>query len=123
MADTTPEDDDDIDIEEEVIDIKETNDDVYNDGAAVSGQDQDDIDTSLDTSTHQILQPAIDPIAWKTELERVGPKLKSQQLFSANEWRSHVDQTVTNKSQIDKVLNDTKGDLRSMNTYVTHVLH
>ena len=114
MADTST-NDDDMDIEEDVFDAKETEDDVYDEAAAAASV-QDDIDNSLDASTHQILQPAIDPIAWKTELERVGPKLKSQQLFSANEWRSHVDQTVTNKSQIDKVLNDTKGDLKSMNT-------
>ena len=29
----------------------------------------------------------IDPIEWKTELERVGPKLKAQQVLATNEWR------------------------------------
>jgi estrogen-related receptor beta like 1 len=34
------------------------------------------LDTSMDNSTHNILQADVDPVLWKTELERVGPKLK-----------------------------------------------
>jgi len=36
---------------------------------------------------HQILQALVDPVEWKTELERVGPKLKSNLQTSVNEWR------------------------------------
>jgi hypothetical protein len=57
----------------------------------------------------------VDPIAWKTELERVGPKLRAQQQLSTNEWRAHVDQTVTNNQQIEKVLGETQNDLSIMN--------
>ena len=35
--------------------------------------------------------------------------------MSLNEWRAHVDQTVTSKAQIEQVLNNTQGDLRSLN--------
>lgn len=52
---------------------------------------------------------------WKTELERVGPKLKAKQNIPSNEWRSHVDLTVTSKGHIEKVLSETQGDLRSLN--------
>ena len=75
-------------------------------------------ETSLDTSAHHMLTSHIDPVAWKTELERVGPKLKSQQHMSLNEWRAHVDQTVTSKAQIEQVLSNTQGDLKSLNRYV-----
>ena len=59
----------------------------------------------------------VDPIEWKTELERVGPKLRAQQQLTSNEWRAHVDSTIHNKSQIEKVLSDTQGDLQAINRY------
>jgi hypothetical protein len=62
-----------------------------------------------------VIKAEVDPIAWKTELERVGPKLRAQQQLSTNEWRAHVDQTVANNQQIEKVLEETQTDLQSMN--------
>ena len=107
---------------EEGADDEEDNDnnDILEDDAA-AGLDEDipfdeasRLDGSMDHSSHQILQALVDPIEWKTELERVGPKLKAKQL-TTNEWRSHVDQTVTSKDHIQKVLSDTQGDLQAMN--------
>jgi hypothetical protein len=60
-------------------------------------------------------QAQVDPVEWKTELERVGPKLRANQQLTTNEWRAHVDQTVTSKGHIEKVLGDTQGDLHAMN--------
>jgi intraflagellar transport protein 57 len=77
-------------------------------------------DASIDQSNHQILQAAIDPIAWKTELERVGPKLRAQQQLSAHEWRAHVDQTLASKEQIDKILASAQGDLVTMTRYAPY---
>lgn len=74
-------------------------------------------EVSLDGSAHQILHAQVDPIEWKTELERVGPKLRAQQQLTSNEWRAHVDSTVHNKGQIEKVLSDTQGDLQAINRY------
>jgi hypothetical protein len=76
----------------------------------------DEID--LDNESHQILDSNLDPVQWKTELERVGPKLRAQQNLATNEWRSHVDQTITNKIQIEKVLGETDNDLKSMEKYI-----
>jgi estrogen-related receptor beta like 1 len=70
---------------------------------------------SMDTSAHNILQALVDPVEWKTELERVGPKLKVNPSLAANEWRAHVDQTIASKGHIDKVLSETRGDLQVMN--------
>ena len=80
-----------------------------------------DVSISLDNSAHQILEGLVDPIVWKTELERVGPKLKAQQLLSTNEWRAHVDQTVANNEKIEKVLSVTQSDLQIMNKYVYYI--
>ena len=79
------------------------------------------LDASLDASHHNILQALVDPVEWKTELERVGPKLRANQQLVTNEWRSHVDQTVASKGHIEKVLADTQGDLQSMNKYPTEL--
>lgn len=73
------------------------------------------LDTSLDASAHHILQAVVDPVEWKTELERVGPKLRSNVVAGANEWRAHVDQTLTSKGHIEKVLSETHGDLQILN--------
>lgn len=70
---------------------------------------------SMDSSAHQILHADVDPVAWKTELERVGPRLKAQQQLSSNEWRAHVDQTCGSREKIDKVLAETQGDLKGLN--------
>ena len=80
-------------------------------------------EVSLDASAHQILHAQVDPIEWKTELERVGPKLKAQQALASNEWRAHVDSTVQNKSQIEKVLAETQGDLLAINRLEHYDLH
>lgn len=76
------------------------------------------LEASLDSTTHNILQQYQDPVEWKTELERVGPRLRANQQLATNEWRSHVDQTVSSKAQIEKVLDDTQGSLHGMNKLV-----
>ena len=80
-------------------------------------------ETSLDTSAHHMLTSHIDPVAWKTELERIGPKLRSQQQLSLNEWRAHVDQTLSSKSQIERVLSNTQGDLKALNRDISEELN
>lgn len=79
--------------------------------------DPTEISLSLDESGHQILHALVDPVAWKTELERVAPKLKAQLQLSTNEWRAHVDQTVTNNQRIESVLGETQNDLQIMNRW------
>jgi len=85
---------------------------------------RDEIDEAdADDEAHQILQAQIDPVEWKTELERVGPKLRAQQTLSTNEWRGHVDQTVASKAEIETVLQDTDGELKSMQKDVAEELN
>jgi estrogen-related receptor beta like 1 len=73
------------------------------------------LDSAIDSYSHTILQQYQDPVEWKTELERVGPRLRANQQVSTNEWRSHVDQTINSKGQIEKVLGETQGTLQTMN--------
>lgn len=71
-------------------------------------------EASVDDAAHQILEARVDPVEWKTELERVGPKLRSGAALSTNEWRSHVDQTLTSGAAIERLLGDTRGDLAGL---------
>lgn len=101
--------------DDEVEDIGEEIEDdfVYREGISEIHE------TSIDQSTHNILQAMIDPIEWKTELERVTPKLKAHEQLSIHEWRSHVDQTLTSHNLIEKVLQETNGNLLAMNKLVS----
>lgn len=111
----------DIDEEDEELDgIDDEVDGGVDDGALFqepAGAEVDDV--SMDHSAHQILHAEVDPVAWKTELERVGPRLKAQLQLSSNEWRAHVDQTLGAQERINKVLAETHGDLRGLNKDVS----
>ena len=78
----------------------------------------EDKDMSLDNSHHHILEGGIDPIEWKTEVERVAPRLRAVAALGANEWRSHVDQAISSKDKIEKVLAETQTDLTLVNKQV-----
>jgi len=41
----------------------------------------------LDNENHQIIDSNVDPIEWKTELERVGPRLRTGGSALGKEWR------------------------------------
>jgi intraflagellar transport protein 57 len=107
---------DDDEIEDELDQVGENfgdDDAAIGDGAdhnngRVEGQEYE----ALDTSAHNILHAALDPLEWKQEVERVAPKLRQQgQTFGGSEWRSHVDQTVQGKAQIEKIMAETRDDL------------
>lgn len=56
-------------------------------------------------SQHEILKSKIDPIAWQTELERVGPRLRiAQRGTSGKEWRAHVDLTKASEVKLCEVM-------------------
>eukprot|EP01038_Epipyxis_sp_PR26KG_P009319 gene9319-12555_t len=112
---TEPADDaDDVEIEDDLLGAIAEEEILY--------EENNRFEASLDNSTLNILQQYQDPIEWKTELERVGPRLRANQETISNEWRSHVDQTVTSKSQIEKVLDETQGSLQNMNRNVSEEL-
>ena len=51
---------------------------------------------------------------WKTELERVGPRLKGLRLGSGKEWRSHLEATRKHQSTIEAILPSTSKQLDSI---------
>ncbi|RYH30093.1 hypothetical protein EON65_06235 [archaeon] len=81
------------------------------------------LETSQDTSVMNILQPQIDPLEWKTELERVGPKLITGGTVGGNEWRAHVDQSVRGREQVSKLMSVSKTDLNALSKQVTEELN
>ncbi len=94
--------------------IEEELGEVLDDDFLFEAVEHSKVESSLDESAHHILQAMVDPVEWKTELERVGPRLRAGQQFGTNEWRSHVDQTLASKEHIGKVLSETQGDLQLM---------
>ena len=59
----------------------------------------------------------IDPSEWKIELERVAPKLKSQQFRANSEWRNHIVQVIDSTNSIEKVVTNTKSDIAATMRY------
>lgn len=103
-------------------DEDEENDDDEIEDEVIGGVDEDNlyqpemgrtesVDMSMDNSHYQVLEGGVDPIEWKTEVERVAPRLRVPANLGANEWRSHVDQVATSKGSIEKILGDTQADL------------
>lgn len=108
QAPAEPEDDDIIDDD---VPMADGEDEVF-------FEDQSRLEASLDSSAHNLITAQIDPIEWKTELERVGPKLKASSVMTANEWRSHVDQTVNTSGQIERLMGDSTADISAMNKLI-----
>ena len=51
-----------------------------------------------------MIAATIDPLHWKTELERVGPRLKMDIKTLGKEWRAHIEQTKHHEQQIQKIM-------------------
>ena len=61
---------------------------------------------------HEIMESKVDALAWKTELERVGPRLRlSAKAAAGKEWRAHVELTKTSAENINKTMPETKTHL------------
>lgn len=101
------EEDDNDEIEDEVIGGGVEEDNLFQPDMGRT----ESVDMSMDNSHHQVLEGGVDPIEWKTEVERVAPKLRVPANLGANEWRSHVDQVATSRGSIEKVLGVTQADL------------
>lgn len=115
---------------EQVQGDDDEDDDVIEDEVGGVGADEEllyeetsRVEASLDNSILNILQPQIDPLEWKTELERVGPKLTTAVVTVGNEWRAHVDQSGRGKEQISKLMGANKNDLQSLSKQVTEELN
>ena len=69
----------------------------------------------IDPANHQIIESNVDPIEWKTELERVGPRLRNNTNIGGKEWRTHIDQTKKHENTIRSELPATESNLQQIN--------
>mmetsp|Transcript_39476 Transcript_39476/g.123510 ORF Transcript_39476/g.123510 Transcript_39476/m.123510 type:complete len:445 (-) Transcript_39476:130-1464(-) len=73
-------------------------------------------------SSHQMLEAKVDPVEWKTELERVGPKLKlvnkRKPGIASGDWRQHV--TLTRKHQ-DTITGSFSGTVEKLSSIRQHL--
>ncbi|CAK4322830.1 unnamed protein product [Aphanomyces euteiches] len=80
-------------------------------------------DNELEESTKQIIVAAVDPLLWKTELERVGPKLKLKvKEDEGKEWHTHIEQTRKHSATIGENLTGTTTQLKAIMTQLTEVI-
>jgi len=59
----------------------------------------------------KVLESSVDPIKWKTELEKVSSRLKIPSHFGGKDWREHIELTKKNEKTISEVFPGTKGQL------------
>ena len=72
----------------------------------------------LHGESHQIIESRVDPIEWKTELERVGPRLRTNNSNVGKEWRSHINQTIKHSEVISGALPSTESTLKTINNHL-----
>ena len=101
---------DDDDIEDEV----EIAEDDFNTGM-FSDLHQNEAENVIDPLNHSIIESKVDPIEWKTELERVGPRLRNTANIGGKEWRTHIDQTKKHEGTIQRELPATEANLQQIN--------
>jgi intraflagellar transport protein 57 len=59
----------------------------------------------LEESYQQMIVSDVDPLLWKTELERVGPRLKvSAKEEDGKEWHTHIDRTRKHETAMKELL-------------------
>ncbi|CAM9690841.1 unnamed protein product [Scytosiphon promiscuus] len=80
---------------------------------------EEDDDNGISDSQGAMLEAQIDPVEWKRELERVGPKLKMAASAVGKEWRGHVEQTKKHEKAIQAALPVTTTQLALIGTEVT----
>lgn len=101
-----------IEDEVEVVEEEET---LFKEAPSAHVEEDDDY-----KAAHEILRSGIDPIAWQTELERVGPRLRVAAAHGGGkEWRAHIEATKANEAKIAEVLPATKKQLTAMSERVS----
>jgi intraflagellar transport protein 57 len=102
------------DIEDEAEAADEAEEAVFDGGGAGSGGKNGDESFSGQAEAHKIIENTIDPLVWKTELERVGPRLKATSGALGKEWRAHIEQTKEHEKTIQAVLPSAQQHMKSI---------
>jgi estrogen-related receptor beta like 1 len=96
---------DDDDIEDE-IEVAEEDAPMF-----AAGEDEN----IENNENNNLIDSNVDPIEWKTELERVGPRLRTNNAQAGKEWRSHIEQTKKHSLLINNELPNTEITLKQIN--------
>ena len=107
--------DEDADLGDVVDDVDGTLDEeeaMFNEGKAAD-------EAELESSAREMIENTIDPLVWKTELERVTARLKLNTAASDKEWRAHIEQTKKHEGTIKAVMPEAEGTLQTMTTHIT----
>lgn len=116
------EDADLADIVDEVDAAGDEEEDMFGNDKGNGDGDEDYNASDANNESHQMIENTIDPLLWKTELERVGPRLKassSSSLLSMNkEWRSHIESTKLHEKTIQTVLPSAQGHMKNISLQI-----
>jgi len=72
----------------------------------------------INNEAREMIDGTIDPLQWKTEMERVGPRLKSKPWSLEKEWRSHIEQTKEHEKKIQETLPTAQVHMQNMSTQI-----
>ena len=75
-----------------------------------------------DPATTGVLEATVDPIAWKTELARVAPRLKIKPAVSSRQWRAHYEQTKKHEVVLADLFTDGQWALQTISTDLASTL-
>lgn len=63
----------------------------------------------IDDTADTVIEPNIDPIEWRTELERVGPSLQAHiKKKQDNDWKGHIDQANSESKKVELELHASR---------------
>ena len=115
--------DEDADLGGEVVDEAEAvveDEGVFDSAGAGSAEESF---TGADAEAHALIANTIDPLVWKTELERVGPRLKAAAAGGlGKEWRAHIEQTKAHEQTIQAVLPGAQGHMKAIAAQVAEAV-
>ncbi|TMW57485.1 hypothetical protein Poli38472_003410 [Pythium oligandrum] len=98
--------------------IGEEEEELYSDLVRANAED-----TALVESYQQMIVSHVDPLLWKTELERVGPKLKlTVNEDDGKEWHTHIERTRKHETSMKDLLPRANTQLRLIATQLIETI-
>nr|CCA14836.1 Intraflagellar Transport Protein 57 putative [Albugo laibachii Nc14] len=78
---------------------------------------------SREESQQQMIISEVDPLLWKAELERVGPRLRIQAKdASGQEWHSHIERARKQETIIQDIVPEATGQLKQIRQLLVETL-
>ncbi|CAM9905473.1 unnamed protein product, partial [Laminaria digitata] len=103
----------------DIVDEAEVEEEEEEQDFAEINKAEEDEDNGISDSQAAMLEAKIDPVEWKRELERVGPRLKMAASTAGKEWRGHVEHTKKHEEAIQLALPVTTTQLALIGAEVT----